>query len=153
MRQTFVGQEFRNEHDKKRSQEKKVGYETSITITFPQTFAQESDGLPNKKEKSGKEKSTNKGIEYRIGGIVMAPILVSPEIVFEEREGKCFGDGARDIAVIEFRVEDRDVSGTRSKIIRVSNKKFVEHRRGSDESTQDKHESVLPKPFIKFLVG
>lgn len=109
--------------------------------------------MPNKKEKSGKEKSTNKGIEYRVGWIVVAPILVAPEVVFEEREGKCFGDGARNIAMIEFRVEDGDMSGTRSEIIRVGNKKVIEHRRGSDEGAQDKYESVFPKPFIKFLVG
>lgn len=37
--------------------------------------------------------------------------------------------------MIQFRVEDGDMSGTRSEIIRVSNKKVVEHRRGSDEGT------------------
>lgn len=153
MRQSFVGQEFWHEHDEEGTQEKDVGDESGITVAFSEAEAQQGDGLPDEEEKAGEEESANKGIEDGIGRIVVAPVLVTPEIVFEERKSKGLGYGAEWVTVVDVWVEDGDVGRAGLKVFRMSNEKIIEHGGGGEKSTADEDEGMFPEAFEEMFVG
>ena len=84
MGESFVGEEFWHEHDKKRAQEENIAEETEVAVTIAETFSEESDGLPDNKEEASQEERAHKGIEDRIGRIVVAPVLIAPKVILDE---------------------------------------------------------------------
>lgn len=84
MGETLVGQELRHEHDKERPEEKDVSEETEVTIAIAQSLTEQGDGLPDNKEEAGEEKGTHKRVEHWIRWVVVAPVLITPEVILEE---------------------------------------------------------------------
>ena len=84
MGEPFIGQEFRHEHDKKRAQEENIAEETEVAVTIAETLPEEGDGLPDNKKETGQEERAHKGIEDRIGRIVVAPVLIAPKVILDE---------------------------------------------------------------------
>jgi hypothetical protein len=106
MGETLVGQEFGYEHGKERPEEKDVSEETEVTIAITQSLTEQGNGLPDNKEEAGEEKGADKRVEYWIGWVVVAPVLITPEIVLEKRDRKSFGHRAPEIIMVDFGRED-----------------------------------------------
>lgn len=68
----------------------------------------------------------------------MAPVLVTPEVVLDERDGESFAQGAPYVSVVDFWCEDRNMRRTGSKIFRMGDKEVVEHGSSSNESSEYK---------------
>lgn len=82
--EALIGEKLWHEHDKEGSEEENVSDEAQVAVAFADPEAEESDGLPDHKEEASEKESPDKRIEYRIGSVVVAPVLVTPEIIFDE---------------------------------------------------------------------
>lgn len=107
--QSLVGQELRDEHDQERPEEKGIGDQSQVTVAVAQTLPEERHRLPNEEEESGQEKGSDERIEYRVGWVVVAPVLIAPEVVFEKRKREGLGKRPREVSLVDFGVENGDI--------------------------------------------
>lgn len=101
---------------------------------------------------SGQEKGTDDGIENRIRRIIVSPILIAEERIFDKgcREG--LDEGSRKIAVIHLRGENGDVGGSGFEIFGMGDEEVKKHRSGRDEGTEDEDKSVFPEALEEVFV-
>ena len=107
--QAFIGEEFGCQHGEERSEEEEIDDEAEISVGEAQAPVEEVEGLPEQDEESGEEEGADDWIKYRIGRVVVAPVLIPEEIVFDERDRKSLGHGSPKIALVNFRRKHGDM--------------------------------------------
>ncbi len=133
MGETLISQEFGYEHGKERPEEKDVSEEAEIAIAVAQSLTEQGDGLPDDKEKASEEKGAHKRVKDGIRRVVVAPVLITPEIVFEKRDRKSFGHRAPEITMVDFGRKDRDMGRARDEIVWMRDKEVIEHGDGGEK--------------------
>lgn len=136
MRESFIGEKFRHEHREERSEEEHIGDEAGVAITVADPSSDERDGLPDDKEEAGEEQCPDKRVEDGIGRVVMPPILVAEEIVFDKGSRERFGKRRGDVSMIDFRRKNRNMSRAGREVFGVSDKKVIEHRESGDQGAE-----------------
>lgn len=101
MGQAFLSKEFWHEHDEKRREQEPVSDEPFIPELLAEAKPEKLHRFPDDEQEPGKEESSSHRIKDRIGWIVMAPILIAPEIVFHERKAEGFAESSPEIAFID----------------------------------------------------
>ena len=143
VRQTFVSQEFRHQHDEKPAQKQEIDGEFAIAILVSQSSDEKLDGSRDEIEEADQEGDTGNRVENRVRRIIMAPVLIADEIVFDETEAERFTERSPEIAVIDLGGENRDGVGATEEMMRILIK-VPEHRRGDDEGGDYEDERMLP---------
>lgn len=81
----------------------------------------------------------------------MAPVLVTPEIIFHEGEAQGFTKGSPEISFVDF--GGKDGNGTSARVEFFGMRDKVENQRsGCEEGAKNKDESMLPKALEEIFV-
>lgn len=100
MRESFIGEKFRCEHHEKNDEEKCIARDMRIVFKRAEACEKQSPCLTKEKEESCEEKSADNRIENGVWRVVMPEILISDEIVFDERKTKRLSEGSKEISVV-----------------------------------------------------
>lgn len=120
VREPFFREEFRNEHGDESAKKEEGDDQFAISLRMFPSSLNEGGGTYDEENNPNKEKDAAYEIEKRIGRVVVSPIHISDEGVFDEGKTECFGKCERKIAVIDFGREDRYGCGSRGEIFRMS---------------------------------
>ena len=108
---------------------------TKVAVVITQTAIEESEEAEEEHAESGQEEGADDRIENRIGRIIVSPILITEERVFDEGCRESLDEGSWKIAVIHFRGKNGDVGGSGFEIFGMGDEEMEEHRGGCDEGT------------------
>lgn len=153
MRESFVGQELRRQHGEEGAEEEEIDDKAKIPVSEAKTAIKQMECLPEQYEESGEEESADDRIEYRIRRVVVPPVLIAEEVVFDERDRESLGHGAPESAVIDFGGKHGDMRRAGFEILGMRDEEMIEHRRCGDHSTEDEGEAVFPEALEETLVG
>ena len=84
MRESFDGHEFRHEHRGKPRKEECMDDETVVFLLATNTCDKKADKRNRGEEDADREQRAADWIKKRIGWIVMAPILIAPDVIFRD---------------------------------------------------------------------
>lgn len=153
VREAFVGQEFRCQHGEEGSEEEEIDDEAEVPVSEAQAPIEQMECLPEQYEESREEESADDRIEYRVRRVVVPPVLIAEEVVFDERDREGLSHGSPEIAVVDFRGKHGDMRGSGFEILGMRDEEMVEHRRCGDHGAEDEGEAVLPEALEEALIG
>lgn len=107
MRKAFVREKFGNEHDEKSRKEQRVHGELEIASLFTKSITEQFYEQGNREDEPREEKRADDGIEYRIGRIIVPPVHVSDEVVFDEREAEGLEERSGEVSAVRLGRKDR----------------------------------------------
>lgn len=86
VRESFLGQEFRNEHSRESAEEEERDQEVAIAIGVFPTSSREEEESHYKKDASREEERARHEVEEGIGRVVVAPVHIADEGVLDKGE-------------------------------------------------------------------
>ena len=152
VREALIGQEFRHEHHEESGEQEGVRDELHVASAVPPPRAEKPDQEDDREDESGKEEDADERIEDGIWRIIVPPVHVADEIVFDQGEADRGSERPPEISSVHFRREDRDGGRSGGEDGRVRGEE-IEHGSGRDSGAEHEDERVFPEAFEKRLVG